>query len=40
MSRLREFLHRLERETNQGEIAVESDGQFYRIAKYDEPRGK
>jgi hypothetical protein len=32
---LREFLHRMGRETNQGEIAVEFDGQFYRITKYD-----
>ena len=35
LSELREFLHRMRRETNQGEIAVEFDGQFYRITKYD-----
>lgn len=34
---LREFLHRMGRETNQGEIAMEFDGQFYRITKYDVP---
>jgi hypothetical protein len=35
LPRLREFLHRMGRETNQGEIAVEFDGQFYRITRYD-----
>src|SRR5262245_11943826 len=33
---LRRFLHRLGRETRQGEIAVEFDGMFYRIVQYDE----
>jgi hypothetical protein len=32
---LREFLHRLGRETNQGEIVVEFDRDFYRITEYD-----
>ena len=32
---LREFLHRFGRETNQGEVVVEFDGQFYRIRKFD-----
>lgn len=33
---LREFPHRLGRETNQGEIAVEFDGRFYRITEFDD----
>jgi hypothetical protein len=32
---LREFVHRLGRETNQGEVAVEYDGRFYRIRDFD-----
>jgi hypothetical protein len=32
---LRRFLHRLGRETNQGEVALEFDGDFYRINEYD-----
>lgn len=32
---LREFLHRLGRETTQGEVAVEFAGRFYRITDYD-----
>ena len=32
---LRAFLHRLGREANQGEIAGEFDGAFYRITKFD-----
>lgn len=32
---LRTFLHKLGRETNQGEIAVEFDGDFYRITTFD-----
>lgn len=32
---LRVFLHRLGREANQGEVAVEFDGAFYRITKFD-----
>ncbi len=35
LPRLREFLHRLGRETNQGEIAFEYDGCFFRIRKFD-----
>jgi hypothetical protein len=35
LSRMREFLHRMGRETNQGEIAVELDERFYRIRKFD-----
>jgi hypothetical protein len=31
---LRRFVHRLGRETRQGEIAVELDGTFYRIHQY------
>lgn len=33
---LREFLHRLGRETNQGEVAVEFDGRLFRITTFDE----
>lgn len=33
---LRRFLHRLGRETRQGEIAAEFDGTFYRIVQYDQ----
>jgi hypothetical protein len=33
--RVREFLHRMGRETNQGEIAFEFDGRFYRIRNFD-----
>lgn len=32
---LRSFLHSLGRETNQGEIAVEFAGQFFRIRNFD-----
>jgi len=35
LPRVREFLHRLGRETNQGEIAFEFDGRFYRIRNFD-----
>jgi hypothetical protein len=35
LPRLREFLHRMGRETNQGEIAFEFDGRFYRIRTFD-----
>jgi hypothetical protein len=35
LSKLREFLHRLGRETRQGEVAFEFDGHFYRIRKFD-----
>ena len=32
---LREFLHRFDRETNQGEVVFESAGEFFRIREYD-----
>jgi len=32
---LREFLHRFGRKTNQGEVAFEFDGEFFRIREYD-----
>jgi len=32
---LREFLHRFGRETNQGEVVFEFDGEFFRIREYD-----
>ena len=35
VKRLREFLHRFGRETNQGEVVVEFDGKFYRITNFD-----
>ncbi len=35
LPRVREFLHRMGRETNQGEIAFEFDGRFYRIRNFD-----
>jgi hypothetical protein len=35
LPRLREFLHRMGRETNQGEVAFEFDGRFYRIRSFD-----
>lgn len=37
LPRVREFLHRMGRETNQGEIAVEFQNRFYRIRVYDPP---
>jgi hypothetical protein len=38
LGELREFLHRMGRETNQGEVVCEFDGQFYRITSYDPRR--
>ena len=35
LPRIRRFLHRMGRETNQGEVAFEFDGRFYRIRQYD-----
>jgi len=35
LRRIREFLHRMGRETKQGEIAFEFDGRFYRIRDFD-----
>jgi hypothetical protein len=40
LPRIREFLHRLGRETNQGEIAFEFDGRFYRIRNFDADQAK
>jgi hypothetical protein len=37
LSRVREFLHRMARETNQGEVAVEFEGRFYLIRDFDHP---
>jgi hypothetical protein len=36
LSELRSFLHRMGRETKQGEVAFEFDGRFYRIRGFDE----
>jgi hypothetical protein len=33
---LRSFLHKMGRETRQGEVAFEFDGRFYRIRGFDE----
>jgi hypothetical protein len=33
---LRAFLHRMGRETSQGEVVFEFDGRFYRIRRFDE----
>jgi hypothetical protein len=38
LPKLREFLHRMGRDTNQGEVAFEFDGRFYRIRKFDRAR--
>jgi hypothetical protein len=35
LPRLRELLHRMGRETNQGEVAFEFDNGFYRIRDFD-----
>jgi hypothetical protein len=35
LTELREFVHRLGRETRQGEVAVEFSGRFYRIRRFD-----
>ncbi|MFH1665805.1 MAG: hypothetical protein ABIA77_06650 [Candidatus Omnitrophota bacterium] len=32
---LREFLHELGKQTNQGEVVFEFDGRFFRIREYD-----
>ena len=39
LPRIREFLHRMGRVTNQGEIAVEFDAEFYRIRQFDPVNG-
>jgi hypothetical protein len=38
--RLREFLHRFGRETNQGRVVFEFDGKLWPIDKYDPPSGE
>ncbi len=35
LPRLREFLHRFGRETNQGEVAFEYENRMYYIKRYD-----
>jgi hypothetical protein len=35
IARVREFLHRMGRETNQGEVACEFNEKFYRIRQFD-----
>ena len=35
LPRIREFLHRMGRETNQGEVAFEFDGRFYKLREFD-----
>lgn len=35
LAELRRFLHDLGRETDQGEVAFEFDGEFYRITEFD-----
>ena len=37
LAELRRFLHDLGRETDQGEVAFEFDGEFYRITEFDPP---
>jgi hypothetical protein len=37
LSRVREFLHRMGRETNQGEVAFEFQTEFFLIREYDPP---
>jgi len=39
MARLRAFLHRFGRETNQGKVVFEFNGWFWSIDKYD-PRAE
>jgi hypothetical protein len=40
LQRLREFLHRFGRETNQGKVVFEFDGWLWSIDKYDAPGEK
>lgn len=35
LPRIREFLHRMGRETNQGEVVFEFGDRFYRIRNFD-----
>jgi hypothetical protein len=37
LRQIREFLHRMGRETRQGEVACEFDGRFDRIRQFDSP---
>ncbi len=37
LARLREFLHRFGRETNQGEVKFEFDGWLWTISQFDLP---
>ena len=37
LHKIREFLHRMGRETAQGEVAFEFDGRFFRIRQFDSP---
>ena len=37
---IREFLHRMGRETNQGEVAFEFESQFFLIREFDTPTTK
>jgi hypothetical protein len=37
LPRVREFLHRMGRETNQGEVAFEFQTEFFLIREYDSP---
>lgn len=39
LGELRTFLHRMGRETGQGEVAFEFDGRFYRIRAFDKVDG-
>jgi hypothetical protein len=39
MPRLRNFLHRFGRETNQGKVVFEFNGWFWSIDRYDPPGG-
>jgi hypothetical protein len=38
LAHLRSFLHRLGRETNQGEVGIVFDGHYYGITEYDNER--
>jgi len=39
LTRLRQFLHRLGRETHQGEVGVVIDGNYFGITDFDEEEG-
>jgi hypothetical protein len=39
LPQLREFLHRMGRQTNQGEVAFEFDRRFFRIRTFDSEKG-